>query len=523
MPPLPSQTAAPTTTTTTARPSKSPLTPATPTAARALWSRPRPRRRASDTPAAATNASLLCASDGVHGAPPSLNLDGSSPRLRATRHHLDPPLSLASSPPASDLSQADDIRSHLLTKQQLSDMAWGVRELSRRLSSIRIRYHVKSIFVLTKIHDQDLIPKARQLTQWLLDPRKEVAYLVYIQDKLRTNKRFDVGGLIDDLARDNAASGSVADLDRARDSLRQRLRYWDQDMCRSRPHTFDFVITLGGDGTVLYASWLFQRIVPPVLSFALGSLGFLTKFDFANHRPILNSAFEEGVTVSLRLRFECTVMRSIRRGPHDPEASDTEPDADNYLVSAQRRRDLVEELVGEECEGQHTHRPDGTYEILNEVVVDRGPNPTMSSAEVFGDDEHFTSVQADGICVSTPTGSTAYNLAAGGSLCHPENPVMLLTAICAHTLSFRPIILPDTMVLRIGVPYDARTASWASFDGRERIELHPGDYVTISASRYPFASVQTQGRRSEDWANSISGKLGWNTRQKPKAFKDWER
>ena len=92
----------------------------------------------------------------------------------------------------------------------------------------------------------------------------------------------------------------------------------------------------------------------------------------------------------------------------------------------------------------------------------------MSSIEVFGDDEHFTTVQADGVCVATPTGSTAYNLAAGGSLCHPENPVILLTAICAHTLSFRPIILPDTIVLRIGVPYDARTSSWASFDGRER-------------------------------------------------------
>ena len=146
----------------------------------------------------------------------------------------------------------------------------------------------------------------------------------------------------------------------------------------------------------------------------------------------------------------------------------------------------------------------------------------MSYTEIFGDDEHFTSVLADGICVSTPTGSTAYNLAAGGSLCHPENPVMLVTSICAHTLSFRPIILPDTIVLRVGVPFNARTASWASFDGRERVELSPGDYVTVSASRYPFASVQTEGRRSEDWINSISGKLGWNTRQKQKGFKEWD-
>lgn len=92
----------------------------------------------------------------------------------------------------------------------------------------------------------------------------------------------------------------------------------------------------------------------------------------------------------------------------------------------------------------------------------------MSALELCGDEEHFTTIQADGICVATPTGSTAYNLSAGGSLCHPDNPVILVTAICAHTLSFRPIILPDTIVLRIGVPYDGRTSSWASFDGRER-------------------------------------------------------
>ena len=92
----------------------------------------------------------------------------------------------------------------------------------------------------------------------------------------------------------------------------------------------------------------------------------------------------------------------------------------------------------------------------------------MTSIEVFGDNYHITSVQADGVCVATPTGSTAYNLAAGGSLCHPDNPVILVTAICAHTLSFRPIVIPDTVVLRLGVPYDARGSSWVSFDGKER-------------------------------------------------------
>lgn len=165
-------------------------------------------------------------------------------------------------------------------------------------------------------------------------------------------------------------------------------------------------------------------------------------------------------------------------------------------------------------------------------------NLAMSALELFGDGDHFTTITGDGLCVATPTGSTAYNLAAGGSLCHPENPVILVTAICAHTLSFRPIILPDTIVLRVGIPYDARTSSWASFDGRERyfldqvmencllicprVELNPGDYVTISASRYPFANIMQSKSASEDWINSISRTLNWNSRERQKSFKEWQ-
>ncbi|KAF2008418.1 ATP-NAD kinase [Aaosphaeria arxii CBS 175.79] len=373
--------------------------------------------------------------------------------------------------------------SRLLTKKQISDMAFGIRELSKKLSHIRLKLHVKNVFILSKAYDETLITHSREATEWLLS--KEDGYRVYVENTLENNKIFDAAGLLE-----------------KNPSFKGRLRFWDNKLCAERPQTFDIVLALGGDGTVLYASWLFQRIVPPVLAFSLGSLGFLTKFDYSCHQDTLTRVFGDGITVSLRLRFEATVMRSQTRtdGP----------------------RDLVEELIGEESEDHHTHRPDGTHNILNEVVVDRGPNPTMSSIELFGDDEHFTTVQADGICVSTPTGSTAYNLAAGGSLCHPDNPVILVTAICAHTLNFRPIILPDTIVLRAGVPYDARTSSWASFDGRERVELKPGDYVTISASRFPFPSVLPLDRRSKDWVDSISRTLQWNSRQRQKEFKEWK-
>jgi NAD+ kinase len=198
----------------------------------------------------------------------------------------------------------------------------------------------------------------------------------------------------------------------------------------------------------------------------MGSLGFLTKFDFDEYPQIISRAATDGVTVSLRLRFEGTVMRSRNRS-----------------LDKNKTRDLIEELIGEEADDQHTHRPDGVHNVMNEVMIDRGPNSTMSTLEVFGDNDHFTTMQADGVVIATPTGSTAYNLAAGGSLCHPENPVILLTAVCAHTLSFRPIILPDTMVLRVGVPFDARTSSWASFDGRERYCNNPHHDDSLEITR----------------------------------------
>ena len=342
--------------------------------------------------------------------------------------------------PKSDQNDQDSGRelvrttqSRLLTKKQLSDMAVSVRTMAKRLGNLKVKLKVRAIFLLTKIYDKTLIVKTREVTRWLLSKDRLVPYIVYVEDNLKDNPAFDAESLC---AEDP--------------TFRDRLKYWNTELARTHPHTFDFVVSLGGDGTVLYASWLFQRVVPPVLSFALGSLGFLTKFDFEDYQNILSQALKDGVTISLRLRFEGTVMRSHKR------------DDDHG------HRDIVEEIIGEEAEDRNTHRPDRTFEILNDIVVDRGPNPTMSTIELFGDEEHLTTVQADGICVATPTGSTAYNLAAGGSLCHPENPVILVTAICAHTLSFRPIILPDTIVLRLGVPYDARSNSWASFDGRER-------------------------------------------------------
>lgn len=249
--------------------------------------------------------------------------------------------------------QADEaipsvVESRHLTKKQLSDMAWNVRKLSKKLGSVKLKLSVKTVFLVTKAHDESLVSLTRRVCQWLLSTERDRPYIVYVEERLQKHPDFDADGLIRD---EPAAAG--------------RLKYWDNQLAHDQPHIFDFVVTLGGDGTVLYTSWLFQRIVPPVLSFSLGSLGFLTKFDFDHYESTLTSAFRDGVVVSLRLRFECTVMRAKQ------QIVDGEDNA-----HGPKKRDLVEELIGEEYEDCVTHTPDKVFEILNDVVLDRGPNPS---------------------------------------------------------------------------------------------------------------------------------------------------
>ena len=231
----------------------------------------------------------------------------------------------------SENSQDAPTKSRLLTKKQLSDMAWGVRKLSKQLGSVRLKLIVHSIFVLTKAYDVTLIAKTKELVKWLLSKDRGTSYVVYVEDTLENNERFDARSILE---HDNG-------------SAQGRLKYWTNEMAAKHPHRFDFVVTLGGDGTLLYASFLFQRIVPPVLSFSLGSLGFLTKFDFADFEGTLTTAFADGVTISLRLRFEGTIMRTKNK--------------------SQIERDLVEELLGFEVDGEPTHVADGHFEILNEM------------------------------------------------------------------------------------------------------------------------------------------------------------
>lgn len=352
----------------------------------------------------------------------------------------------------------DDTISH----SRLMQTAFSVREVSKQLQRRPIKMTVRNVMIVTKARDNNLVYLTRELTEWLLTTSRygsEVGVNVYVDHKLRKSKRFDAASLV---AQDKR--------------FEDMLRYWTPDLCWETPEKFDLVLTLGGDGTVLFTSWLFQRIVPPILSFALGSLGFLTNFEFTQYKAALNKIMTDvGMRVNLRMRFTCTVYR--------------------YQKNA--------------APGSPQHIEAEQFEVLNELVIDRGPSPYVSNLELYGDNNLLTVVQADGCIFSTPTGSTAYSLSAGGSLVHPDIPAILLTPICPHTLSFRPMLLNDSMALRVAVPLRSRATAYCAFDGKGRVELRQGDHVTIAASQYPFPTVLSQ---PTEWFDSISRTLRWNSR-----------
>lgn len=141
----------------------------------------------------------------------------------------------------------------------------------------------------------------------------------------------------------------------------------------------DFIICLGGDGTLLYASLLFQQSVPPVMAFHLGSLGFLTPFQFDNFEEQVTNVLEGHAALTLRSRLRCIIVR--RPGSEDKELK-TPP----QIAAAQDNY----------CNNSSQTKPSTNILVLNEVVIDRGPSPYLSNIDLFLDGKHITSVQGDG-------------------------------------------------------------------------------------------------------------------------------
>jgi NAD+ kinase len=253
------------------------------------------------------------------------------------------------------------------------------------------------------------------------------------------------------------------------------LRTWTPEQLQNLHTCIHFVISLGGDGTLLWAQSLFLHgPVPVIMSYAAGSLGFLTSFDFSGHRAIIANFLAHGGFITLRTRLTVELYRNL------------------------------------------TDKPVFLSTALNEALLDRGPSPYLTKLDCYCDGHYTTTVQADGVIIATPTGSTAYSLAAGGSMVHPLVPGILFTPVCPHSLSFRPMIFPDSAVLKIKVPSSSRSTAWLTVDGRSRVELCPGDFITVRTSLWPVP-VLCKTDETSDWFQSVTEILHWNERkaQKP--------
>ncbi|KAJ3671665.1 hypothetical protein LUZ60_007744 [Juncus effusus] len=202
----------------------------------------------------------------------------------------------------------------------------------------------------------------KKLGPELMEEAKEVAKFLYYQEKMNVLVEPDVH----DIFARMPGYGFVQ-------------TFYSQDTSDLHERV-DFVACLGGDGVILHASNLFRSAVPPVVSFNLGSLGFLTSHTFEDFRQDLRAVIHgnnttDGVYITLRMRLRCEIFRN-----------------------------------GNPIPGK-------VFDVLNEAVVDRGSNPYLSKIECYEHNRLITKVQGDGVIVATPTGSTAYSTAAGGSMC----------------------------------------------------------------------------------------------------------
>ena len=229
----------------------------------------------------------------------------------------------------------------------------------------------------------------------------------------------------------------------------------------SRP--LRFVVVLGGDGTLLAAARSVARAGVPVLGVNLGSLGFLTEVPLDELYPTLEGIEAGSCGVEARSMVHCEVYRE-----------------DAQVAS---------------------------YDALNDIVVGKGTVSRLNHCDVYIDGEFVSSYKADSLIVSTPTGSTAYSLAAGGPILMPTMKGFVVTPVGAHSLTHRPLVVPDTSNLIIVVNTGAEQA-YLSVDGQIGMPMCDGDRVCCRKSEYQVKLLRVRGT----FFDILRAKLKWGQR-----------
>ncbi|KAG5190262.1 ATP-NAD kinase-like domain-containing protein [Tribonema minus] len=307
-------------------------------------------------------------------------------------------------------------------------------------------------------------------------PPRRVAVIKKWRDKEVARRTAD---LVDWLQRDK---GLKVLLDPSEDPLTDPAQRFLPHVARFDPRHLaeqvDFMVTLGGDGTALKAASYFDDAhpIPPALALGLGSLGFLAPFSMRDARAMIERvlhADEEPMACTLRTRLRGDVYSRTGTLQH-------------------------------------------TFYSLNEFIVNRGLSGVLSTLEVYVDGQLVTTAQGDGLIVATPSGSTAYNISAGGCMVSPLVPATLITPIAPHSLSFRPILTSASSEITVRIPETARADGWMSYDATASVAMEKGSYVRLSTAQMPFPTLNLTPLDG-DWFQSIREKLHWNVRtmQKP--------
>lgn len=232
----------------------------------------------------------------------------------------------------------------------------------------------------------------------------------------------------------------------------------------SIPAMVNLIVVLGGDGTLISVARQVGDLRIPILGVNLGSLGFLTEITLNEVYPVLEQILEGNFTVSSRMMLNAVV----RRG-------------------------------GKEV---------GRYRVLNDVVINKGALARIIDMEAWVDDAYLTTFKADGLIIASPTGSTAYNLAAGGPIVYPGLQCLVISPICPHMLTNRPIIVSDTSVIRIEVKFQDEDVVFTA-DGQVGMPLQGGDLVEVKKS---LASTLLIKSPTKDYFQVLRTKLRWGER-----------
>ncbi|HTR62590.1 MAG TPA: NAD(+)/NADH kinase [Candidatus Binataceae bacterium] len=223
----------------------------------------------------------------------------------------------------------------------------------------------------------------------------------------------------------------------------------------------DFVIVLGGDGTLLGVARLTAARGTPILGVNLGGLGFLTQVAVDEAQQAVDRMLRGDFEVDRRITLEVLVQR-----------------ATNDL----RRMDR--------------------FVAVNDVVLNRGPLGRMLQLEVRANGEPFCTYRADGLIIATPTGSTAYALSAGGPIVFPTLGVVVLAPICPHTLSNRPIVLPDSFEIEVRVKVSDHDAT-LTVDGQESSMVGAEDSIRVKRGSHGVSLVRSEHGYFEVWRNKL--------------------